>query len=220
VRFLLFCNQGYGAAYEEAFRSWCRNRSVSDFAVVYSLLGVGPVSPAQRRLWRARVAVRNALRRVTGDRTIWVEDVNGAAFDRAWLRAGLPLQGVVAGFNQIFSPRVIARFARLYNFHPSLLPYYRGPVPSYWCIHNGEASTGLTLHEVDARIDHGRIVWQEEVPITTSDPLQMDRVLSRRGAALLPRVLDSLLTGHRFPEARVPAAQVYKTHVGYRSFPR
>jgi methionyl-tRNA formyltransferase len=217
MRFVLFCNKGYGAAFEAAFRQWCRSRRQRDRAVVHSLRGV---IPEGARPWRARLAAVNALRRLTGEGLIEAEDVNTPGFARRCFEGPLPVQGIVAGFNQIFSAETIARFAHLYNFHPSLLPYYRGPVPSYWCIRNGERSTGITLHEVGPRIDAGRILWQEEVPITTNDPEEMDRLLSRRGAAILPRVLDSLLEGGPMPEAIVPAERIYRNHVNYRSFPR
>jgi methionyl-tRNA formyltransferase len=219
MRFVLFCNQGYGAAFEEGFRHWCRARRIADHAVVHSLRGhAAPAGGGPAR--RALLTAAHALRRLAGDRTIEVEDVNAPGFVDACLPRTRPVQGIVAGFNQIFSTETIARFAHLYNFHPSLLPYYRGPVPSYWCIRNGERATGITLHEVGPRIDQGRILWQEEVPITTSDPEEMDRLLSRRGAAILPRVLDSLLEGGPMPEALVPAERVYRNLVDYRSFPR
>lgn len=218
MRFVLFCNQGYGAAFEDAFRHWCRARRIADHAVVHSLRGQPPSGGGRAR--RVLAAASRAVRRLAGERTLEVEDVNAPGFSRACLHGPAPVQGIVAGFNQIFAMETIARFAHLYNFHPSLLPYYRGPVPSYWCIRNGERSTGITLHEVGSRIDQGRILWQEEVPITTSDPEEMDRLLSRRGAAILPRVLDSLLGGGPMPEALVPAERVYRNHVDYRSFPR
>jgi len=34
------------------------------------------------------------------------------------------------------------------NFHPSLLPAYRGATPPSWCLMNGEKRTGVTAHYV------------------------------------------------------------------------
>ncbi len=224
MRFLLFCNHGYGQPFEAAFRDWCARQRVTDHLVVHSLRGAAPGGPADRPLgrWLSRRAGLGAASRLaflTG-RAILVDDINSAAFARACLRAEQAVQGIVAGFNQIFSAATIARFDHLYNFHPSLLPYYRGPVPSAWCIRNGETATGITLHEVGPRIDDGRILWQEEAPVTTQDPDEMDRILARRGAAIMPAVLDSLLEGRPLPESRVEADRVYRQRVDYRSFPR
>jgi methionyl-tRNA formyltransferase len=224
MRFLLFCNHGYGQPFQAAFRAWCARRGVTDHLVVHSLRGIVAGGPADRPLarWlsrRAGIAAASRLAFLT-KQAILVDDVNSEAFARACLPAESAVQGIVAGFNQIFSAATIARFDHLYNFHPSLLPYYRGPVPSFWCIRNGETATGITLHEVGPRIDDGRILWQEEAPVTTQDADEMDRILARRGAAMMPAVLDGLLEGRPLPESRVEADRVYRQRVGYRSFPR
>jgi methionyl-tRNA formyltransferase len=225
VTFVLFCNTRYGHEFELAFRAWCAARNATSFAVVRSLRGQLPAGDTprarlRRRLFLARQALRDARSRRRGENVLQVADVNSAAFGRRLRRADPPLLGVVAGFNQIFAESTIERFDRLWNFHPSLLPYYRGPVPSYWCIRNGEEKTGITLHEVSARIDAGRILWQEVLPIATADPDELDRQLSRLGAAVLGRVLDHLAGGTLPAETRVDAAAVYRCRVDYRSFPR
>lgn len=58
---------------------------------------------------------------------------------------------------------------RSYNFHPGLLPEYRGSGAYSWAIMNGEARTGVTLHEIDRSIDHGRVIHQESFPIEDRD---------------------------------------------------
>ena len=47
------------------------------------------------------------------------------------------------------------------NIHPSMLPEYRGPVPTAWAIMNGETEFGITLHLMDEGIDTGDILVQE-----------------------------------------------------------
>ena len=51
------------------------------------------------------------------------------------------------------------------NVHPSILPDYRGPVPTAWAIENGETRTGVTIHYMDKGIDTGDILVQQEFPI-------------------------------------------------------
>jgi len=126
---------------------------------------------------------------------------------------------VVAGFNQIFREETIRRFTALLNFHPSLLPYYRGPVPSWWCIHNGETTTGVTLHVVTSEIDAGPILWQSAVPIRTRDDAALDQEIARAGATVLPDVLHCLQTNEPLPTARLDASRLYTTRAGYLSFP-
>ncbi len=47
------------------------------------------------------------------------------------------------------------------NLHPSLLPKYRGAMPSLWALFNGEKKVGITLHYIDEGIDSGDIIVQK-----------------------------------------------------------
>jgi methionyl-tRNA formyltransferase len=128
--------------------------------------------------------------------------------------------GVIAGFNQIFRKPLIARFASLANFHPSLLPFYRGPVPAYWCLRHRETATGFSLHRVTAVIDSGEVLWQEVVPIQPGDePLALTRRIAERAQEVFERYLSALRTGGPFPTRRVDACSIYRVPVDYRSFP-
>ncbi len=51
------------------------------------------------------------------------------------------------------------------NIHSSLLPKYRGMLPSFWVLYNKEPCTGVTVHFMDEKIDKGRIILQEKVYI-------------------------------------------------------
>lgn len=62
----------------------------------------------------------------------------------------------------------IAKFASI-NIHPSLLPHYRGPVPTAWTIENGEKYFGITIHLMDEGIDTGDILVQEKYPIIENE---------------------------------------------------
>ncbi|MGB9858352.1 MAG: methionyl-tRNA formyltransferase [Moorellaceae bacterium] len=58
------------------------------------------------------------------------------------------------------------------NFHPSLLPKYRGGSAMNWTIINGETETGVTIHQIDEGVDTGPIVLQEKVPIDPDDSVK------------------------------------------------
>ena len=47
---------------------------------------------------------------------------------------------------------------KLFNFHFSLLPKYRGCHTNYFQIKNGEKMSGVTLHKIDRGIDTGDII--------------------------------------------------------------
>jgi methionyl-tRNA formyltransferase len=52
-----------------------------------------------------------------------------------------------------------------FNFHPSLLPAYKGASPTKYCILNGELKTGITVHRLSNKIDGGEIVSQRSIKI-------------------------------------------------------
>ncbi|HEV3105172.1 MAG TPA: formyltransferase [Trinickia sp.] len=83
-----------------------------------------------------------------------------------------------------------------YNMHGSLLPKYRGRVPTNWAVLNGENETGATLHEMTAKPDAGAIVAQTSVPILPDDTAQQvfDKVTVAAEQTLW-RVLPALIAG-------------------------
>lgn len=54
-------------------------------------------------------------------------------------------------------------FFGCFNFHPSMLPAYRGPVPVFWQFHDGLSEFGVTLHRMTERMDAGDIVARRAV---------------------------------------------------------
>jgi len=69
-------------------------------------------------------------------------------------------------YRKIF-PKNLITIPRLgcVNVHPSLLPKYRGPVPTAWAIMNGERETGVTIHMIDEGVDTGDILAQRAFEI-------------------------------------------------------
>jgi methionyl-tRNA formyltransferase len=57
------------------------------------------------------------------------------------------------------------------QYHPSLLPRYRGPSSINWPIIHGDGSTGLTIFRPTDGLDEGPVVLQREVPIGPDDTL-------------------------------------------------
>jgi methionyl-tRNA formyltransferase len=48
------------------------------------------------------------------------------------------------------------------NLHSALLPKYRGLLPSFWVLKNGERESGVSVFEVDEGIDSGPILVQRK----------------------------------------------------------
>lgn len=70
------------------------------------------------------------------------------------------------------------------NCHGALLPRYRGLMPSFWTLANGETEGGVTVHLVDAKIDNGPILVQKRFPIHPHDTLEQVMARSKKLAAV------------------------------------
>jgi phosphoribosylglycinamide formyltransferase 1 len=76
----------------------------------------------------------------------------------------------LAGFMTVFDPVMFERYGGLMlNIHPSLLPSFPGNHPVRDALARGVKVTGITVHEVDAGVDTGRIRAQIVVPILRGD---------------------------------------------------
>jgi methionyl-tRNA formyltransferase len=57
------------------------------------------------------------------------------------------------------------------QYHPSLLPRYRGPSSINWPIIRGDTETGLTIFRPSDGLDEGPVILQKKVPIGPNDTL-------------------------------------------------
>lgn len=84
------------------------------------------------------------------------------------------------------------------NIHGALLPKYRGKLPSFWVLANGEKRTGVTVHYMNEEIDDGPIIVQKEVPIEPEDTLHSLVLKSKvgYGASALAEAVRRIMEGH------------------------
>ena len=109
--------------------------------------------------------------------------------------------GAVAAFGQIL-PEELLRLPRFgcLNVHTSLLPKYRGASPVEAAILAGESVTGVTIMQMDAGIDTGDILLQEELPIDPSDTAEtLTDKLAALGGRLMAEALRRLEEGSLSP---------------------
>jgi len=109
---------------------------------------------------------------------------------------------VVVAYGQII-PASIIYFPRHHslNVHFSLLPKYRGAAPVQWAVLNGEAETGVTIIELNERMDEGDILAQARAPIWPRETAgELERRLADLGADLLLQTLESVDAIPRLPQ--------------------
>ena len=80
--------------------------------------------------------------------------------------------GVVCSYNNKLSNDFLKTTRLGYiNSHPSLLPQYRGAMPYFHVINNGEKRTGITLHFMNEKFDCGDIIYQKSFEISPYDTM-------------------------------------------------
>jgi methionyl-tRNA formyltransferase len=72
-----------------------------------------------------------------------------------------------------FAPQEVVKLPRLgtIQYHPSLLPKYRGPSSINWPISRGDRETGLTLFRPTDGLDEGAVILQKRTPVGENDTL-------------------------------------------------
>jgi methionyl-tRNA formyltransferase len=102
---------------------------------------------------------------------------------------------IVVAFGQILRQRLLDIPGwGVINIHASLLPAYRGAAPIQRAVLNGESKTGLTVMQMDAGLDTGPILFQEETPIGEDETAgQLHDRLSLLAGDLMVRALRHMI---------------------------
>jgi methionyl-tRNA formyltransferase len=141
------------------------------------------------------------LRRALGDARVLVTPKVDASFARRVRGCDL----VVSWFWTKKLPVEVVRAAPLGGFgvHPSLLPRWRGPDPTFWAIEAGDAVTGVTAHRLDAEYDTGAMLGARSLRIDpTWDAWRLARALDRPSLGLLREIASAFARGEP-PEERM-----------------
>ncbi|HET7921291.1 MAG TPA: methionyl-tRNA formyltransferase [Gammaproteobacteria bacterium] len=127
------------------------------------------------------------------------------ATTQAELRAAAPEVMVVAAYGMLL-PRAVLALPRhgCLNIHASLLPRWRGAAPIQRAMLAGDAETGITIMQMNARMDAGDMLTTRRTPIEARDTAQSlhDR-LAQLGAQAILDVLSHIGTWQ--PVAQDPA---------------
>ena len=145
----------------------------------------------------ARTAAAKARRRSIastcerhGVRHVSTPDVNAPEFLDELRSLGTDVI-VSVSCPQIFRPPLIELPAKgCLNVHGALLPQYRGVLPSFWMLANGERQAGVSVYFVNEQIDAGELCAQRAFDVAPDETLHAFLIRSKRIAAEL--VLQAL----------------------------
>jgi methionyl-tRNA formyltransferase len=122
------------------------------------------------------------------------------------LLQGLKVELGVMAYVLQFVPQAFATVPThgMIQYHPSLLPRYRGPSSINWPIIRGEERTGLTIFRPTDGLDEGPVILQKETPIGPDDTLgsvYFDRLFPM-GIEAMQEAADLVVSGRAVPIAQ------------------
>ena len=113
------------------------------------------------------------------------------------LRTWRPDLIVVVAYGKILPAAVLALpRGGCINVHASLLPEYRGAAPIQWAIARGETRTGVTIMQINEKMDAGDILLQKTVVLKSDETGgSLHDTLANLGSHALVEAIRGLKTG-------------------------
>ncbi|MBI1956903.1 MAG: methionyl-tRNA formyltransferase [Candidatus Niyogibacteria bacterium] len=103
---------------------------------------------------------------------------------------------VVAAYGKLIPGAVLTLAPKgALNIHPSLLPRWRGADPIRNAILADDAETGVTIMQLDEKLDHGPLIAQKAVPVNEKTYEKLEEELAVLGGALLTDILPQWFAG-------------------------
>jgi len=104
---------------------------------------------------------------------------------------------VLAGYMRMLSEDFVKRYPnRIMNIHPALLPAFKGSHAIKDAFDYGVKVTGVTVHFVDEKMDHGPIILQQAVPVRQEDTLaSLEKKIHRIEHKLYPEAIRLFCEG-------------------------
>jgi len=102
---------------------------------------------------------------------------------------------ILAGYMKIISPFFVKSFNnKILNIHPAILPAFKGTGSISRAFKYGCKVTGVTVHFIDEKVDHGPIILQETVKITKGmSQEKLEEKIHKLEHKLYPQALKLIL---------------------------
>jgi methionyl-tRNA formyltransferase len=147
----------------------------------------------------SKLDARNNVRKTLADRNIPLIHIEGNINkdeNLEKLREYKPDLLVSIAGNQIFKQKLldVATYGCI-NLHTALLPKYRGLMPSFWVLKNGETHTGVSVFFVDEGIDSGPILVQDKLAIGNMSQAELIDVTKKMGMDAILKSIDKIHSG-------------------------
>jgi methionyl-tRNA formyltransferase len=176
-----------------------RESTLGKLRQTYSVFGLGFFLNYGWRFVRAKLGRGARVRDVLRQRGIPViglaESINAPASVEA-IRHYTPDLLISVQANVIFKRPVINLAPKgCLNVHTALLPKYRGLMPTFWVMRNGERETGVSVFFVDEGIDSGPILVQKRLEIGDRSLDELIRDTKRIGMDAVIEAVELIAAG-------------------------
>lgn len=119
----------------------------------------------------------------------------------SWLKDAGVTHVILAGFLWLIPSSLVSAYPnKMVNIHPALLPKHGGKGMYGMKVHeavkaNGDTTTGITIHLVNAKYDDGEILSQHSVEVHPSDtPQDIAKKVHQLEHKHYPAVIESWIT--------------------------
>ncbi len=99
------------------------------------------------------------------------------------------------------------------NLHTSMLPKYRGLMPSFWVLKNNEKYSGVSVFFVDEGIDSGPIIEQEKISLKNLTHRELVKISKAIGMELIAKSI------YKIKEKNVSLIPNSENNKSYYGFP-
>ena len=123
-----------------------------------------------------------------------------------------PINYIICAGTTVIIPQEILNSCKngAINFHPSLLPKYRGRYSTVHAIFNGEKYTGVTCHWISSEIDKGNIIYQKKFKIQNSHTAKdLYAIFTNEAFKLFKRVFSKILKNKQIKSKKIKAKKKY-----------
>jgi folate-dependent phosphoribosylglycinamide formyltransferase PurN len=120
------------------------------------------------------------------------EDMNSANSQTQLQSLKVDVLVVCVCKNILRAPLLATPDMHFINIHPSLLPDYRGPTPTFWMRYHGAYQTGFTIHHMTTNIDQGVVLAQKAMGLDCerSEAQTELQVFTLAAESLVPTLLS------------------------------
>ncbi len=111
---------------------------------------------------------------------------------------------VLAGFMRILSTGFVSKYRnRILNIHPAILPAFKGACAIKDAFDYGVKVTGVTVHFVDEKMDHGPAILQKALKVEEDDtPESLEEKIHKIEHRLYPQAISLYAQGRLRLEGR------------------